>query len=87
MSAQEVVGAQRLGTRVNRHIFNTVCVCLVKQKNDSLFVSSCFKDDLTCALMCDTEGTEEDIKENCLKTTGRTGPGVSVNEKKVALKL
>ena len=27
------------------------------------------------ALMCDMEGTEEDIKENCLKTTGRTGPG------------
>lgn len=39
------------------------------------------------ALMCDVEGTEEDIKENCLKTTGRSGPGVSVNEKKVALKL
>ena len=37
------------------------------------------------ALMCDVEGTEEDIKENCLKTTGRTGPGISVNEKKVAL--
>ena len=39
------------------------------------------------ALMCDVEGTEEDIKENCLKTTRRSGPGVSVNEKKVALKL
>ena len=77
-------------TRVNRHIFSMVCVCLVKQKKKKQYSAYLYPHVFRMilhALMCDVEGTEEDIKENCLKTTGRSGPGVSVNEKKVALKL